>query len=332
MLSVEDSPLLLGTLLAAIAFAVVALVGKPYIAFLQKKYLGQFIREDGPQSHQAKAGTPTLGGLLIFLGLMSGLAAFVFLDTGNSITLPTWIVLLVGLVFGGLGFVDDYLKISKKKNKGVSGYTKLAVQLGLGMAVGLYVINYQERSNISVFYQTYLELGWFFPIFATLVITGASNAVNITDGLDGLAGSTMIVALLGASLILYANGYPELAMICAILIGACAGFLLFNWNPAKIFMGDTGSLALGGILGAMMVLGDAELWLLLIGIIFVIEALSVMLQVGYFKLTQGQRLFKMAPIHHHFELSGLKEKQVVYLFTGIQAFAVLLSIFLLKAL
>ncbi|MEB3286702.1 MAG: phospho-N-acetylmuramoyl-pentapeptide-transferase [Vampirovibrionales bacterium] len=312
---------------AMAAFALIALLGSHYIRFLQKRYMGQYIREDGPASHQSKAGTPTLGGVLIFVGAAIGLGVAILLNPAMMLTHPVWISVLAALLFGILGFSDDYLKIAKKKNKGLSGYSKLAVQVGFGLAVGLYLMFYQERSSLNVFYQTPFELGLLYPIFVALVITATSNAVNITDGLDGLAAWTTIIALLAVSIVLSTTGYPELAVLSLVLLGGCAGFLLFNRYPARIFMGDTGSLALGGLLGTMMALGDAELWLPLVGIVYVVECLSVILQVISFKST-GKRIFKMAPIHHHFELLGMHETQVVMSFCGLQFLGCLLGLYL----
>lgn len=316
-----------GLLGAVVAFGAIAALGNCYIRFLQKRYMGQYIREDGPQSHHSKAGTPTLGGLLILLGAALGTLVVSLLNPGQMLTMPVWITLLSGLIFGALGFSDDYLKIAKKHNKGITGYTKLAIQAGFGAVIGLYLLTYQDRSSVNVFYKTALELGLFYPLFSAFTVAATSNAVNITDGLDGLASWTTLITFIATSVILATTGYPELSIIALTLAGACAGFLLFNRHPARIFMGDTGSLALGGLFGTMMVLGDAELWTPLVGVIYVAECLSVILQVISFKTT-GKRIFKMAPLHHHFELTGMHETQVVVMFSLAQFSGCLLGLYI----
>lgn len=295
-----------------------------YIRFLKKRYFGQYIREEGPQHHQSKAGTPTAGGVIILGGLLAGVAANYYLFKTFFLTEEVWLTLGVIFLLGGLGFIDDYLKIAKKNNRGISGYIKLAVQALAGLGVGLYMMTAYQISEVAVFNWFRVDLGLFFPLFSMLVVMGASNAVNLTDGLDGLATGTGIISFLALAAIF--NGsmfrelgavYPDLAFLCLALLGSLMGFLFFNVKPAKIFMGDTGSLALGGGLGAMAVLGGLELWLLLIGGIFVLEALSVILQVISFK-TSGRRIFRMSPLHHHFELVGWSETRVVFVFVILQ--------------
>ncbi|HEY9745500.1 MAG TPA: phospho-N-acetylmuramoyl-pentapeptide-transferase [Oculatellaceae cyanobacterium] len=302
-------------------------VGSPYIGFLKKRYMGQYIREDGPQAHQSKAGTPTAGGVLILAGVLFG---FICLSVLKQLAFPTvqvlW-VLGITLVFGALGFVDDYLKISKKKNKGVSGYTKLAVQICSGLALGIWAMQQNPTGAISIFGLAELPLGWLYPAFAAFVITGASNAVNLTDGLDGLASGTTFMTFMAFSLILFAAGQPDLALVSQMLAGAALGFLMFNRHPARVFMGDTGSLALGGALGALAVTGRMELWLTLLASVYIIEALSVILQVISFKTT-GKRIFRMSPLHHHFELGGWHETRVVYAFVTFQFLCCVLAVFL----
>ncbi len=290
------------------------LFGPRYIHFLKVKSFGQFIREDGPQSHHQKEGTPTMGGLLIIITVLLPLLGVIF-ALPALMTPALFLTLLVLIIFGGMGFSDDWLKITRHKNKGLSGWSKLAIQVVLGGAIGLYLL-FQQETTLSLFGFGQIDLGWFYPIFAILVITGASNAYNLTDGLDGLAAGTGFMTFIGLSFLLSNN--PSLMFLSLLLAGGCLGFLVFNKYPAKVFMGDTGSLALGGVMGAMAVLGKVELFLLLLGIVYVFEALSVMLQVTYFKLTQGKRLFKMSPLHHHFELSGWKEPTIVLTFTMAQ--------------
>jgi phospho-N-acetylmuramoyl-pentapeptide-transferase len=268
-------------------------LGGPYINFLKKRYMGQYIREDGPQSHHSKAGTPTAGGVLILVAFLFGLLGVSIMSGFTLLTLPVLMVVGVTLVFGVLGFVDDYLKISKKKNKGVSGYTKLAVQVIAGLVVGWSVLQTDPLGTVSLFGLASIPLGWLYPVFAAFVITAASNAVNLTDGLDGLASGTALMSFMTLSLLLFDRGAINLGMVSQMLAGASLGFLVFNRNPARIFMGDTGSLALGGALGALVVAGRMEFWLVLLGAIYVLEALSVILQVLSFKTT-GKRIFRMS--------------------------------------
>ncbi len=302
-------------------------VGNQYIDFLRKRYMGQYIREDGPQSHFSKAGTPTAGGVLILLSFGFALLALTLLSGSPFLTTPVLLVAGVTLVFGLLGFVDDYLKISKKKNKGVSGYTKLAVQVVAGLAVGWHVLQTAPAGSVDFFGLFSVDLGWLYPVFAAFVITATSNAVNLTDGLDGLASSTSLLAFMTLAMLLVVIGQVNLALVALALAGAALGFLLFNRYPARIFMGDTGSLALGGALGALAVLGRIEFWLVPLGAVFVLEALSVILQVLSFKTT-GKRIFRMSPLHHHFELGGWKETKVVYSFVTFQFFCCMTAVFL----
>jgi phospho-N-acetylmuramoyl-pentapeptide-transferase len=303
-------------------------LGAPYINYLKRRYMGQFIREDGPQSHLSKAGTPTAGGVLMLAAFVFGIIVMTAMQGTAFLTPPVLIVLGITLGFGLLGFVDDYLKISKKKNKGVSGYTKLMVQVGVGLALGFYVLNHSPTGGTVNFFGLFsLNMGWFYPIFSAFVITGASNSVNLTDGLDGLASGTLLMSFMTLSLLLFGISVPDLALTSQLLAGACLGFLMFNRHPARIFMGDTGSLALGGALGALVILGHIEMWITLLGSIYILEALSVILQVISFKTT-GKRIFRMSPLHHHFELCGMKETQVVYSFVTFQFFCCVMAVFL----
>lgn len=321
-------------------FLLVMLAGGPYIRFLQRRYLGQFIREDGPESHQSKKGTPTAGGVLILAGMLLGVLTYFFavpliLPFEAPATWPGedwWLFLVVPvatLLLGLLGFWDDFVKIAKKHNKGVTGYTKLAIQMLVGLGVGYAVYLTSHISEVSFFNLYIFDFGPFYPFFAMFVIVCASNAVNLTDGLDGLASGTVICTLAGIALLSFMGASnplpvlnsPQILMnnlfISLSLIGATLGFLYFNKNPAKVFMGDCGSLALGGAVGALTVMGHCEFWLVLMGGVFVMETFSVILQVLSFKTT-GKRIFKMSPIHHHFELCGWHETKVVKVFTLVQ--------------
>lgn len=305
----------------------VLLLGGPYIGFLRKRYMGQYIREDGPQAHLSKAGTPTAGGVLILLAMLSGVLALAWLHPDQWRWTPAVLgVVGVTMLFGLLGFVDDYLKIAKKQNKGVSGYTKLMVQVLAGLGLGWLVLQQDPSGSIDLMGWASLPLGWLYPLFAAFVVTGASNAVNLTDGLDGLASGTAMITLMTLFLMLY-GAQAELALLALILAMACMGFLVFNRYPARVFMGDTGSLALGGALGALAVMGRVEMWLALLAVVFIVETLSVMLQVASFKWT-GKRLFRMSPLHHHFELGGWHETKVVFLFVTAQFFCCVLAFFL----
>jgi phospho-N-acetylmuramoyl-pentapeptide-transferase len=319
-------------ILAALAPLGLSLVlGGHYIRFLQTRYMGQYIREDGPESHQSKAGTPTAGGVLILVAVLFA-ALCLFLAKGIAFfTVPVLCVLGITLLFGGLGFVDDYLKISKKKNKGVSGYTKLLVQIVAGALIGWLALQTNPAGTVSFFNWFSVDLGWVYPLFSAFVVTGASNAVNLTDGLDGLASGTALMTFMTFSLMLLASAgvpsHPELALLAQAFAGAVLGFLFFNRHPARVFMGDTGSLALGGAMGAMAIVGHLELWLFFLAAIYILETLSVILQVWSFKTT-GKRIFRMSPLHHHFELGGWSETRVVYSFVTVQFVCCALAVFL----
>lgn len=301
------------------------LVGPKYIQFLQKKMYGQFIREDGPQHHHKKAGTPTMGGVLILITVLVTLLGFVLLDAHLCTMNILWCTLAM-VTLGALGFLDDFKKIAKKHNKGITGWTKLAIQVTLGLLIGLWVMVSTGRDSISLFGLGWLHMGWFYPLFTSFVLTGGSNAYNLTDGVDGLAASTGFVTFVALSFMLMHS--PDLMLVSLLLAGGCLGFLYFNRHPARIFMGDTGSLALGAVMAALVILGKIELSLALAGIVYIVEAMSVIIQVLYFKVTHGKRIFKMSPIHHHFELSGWKEPKIVLTFTLLQALFSLLAVLL----
>ncbi|WP_062012105.1 phospho-N-acetylmuramoyl-pentapeptide-transferase [Aureimonas sp. AU4] len=311
------------------SFITVFLFGPAIIANLRvRQGRGQPIRADGPQTHFKKAGTPTMGGLMILAGLLA--STLLWADLSN---LYVWTVLLVTVGFGAIGFYDDYLKVTKQSHLGFSGKARLAIEFAIALAAGVLIILAQTGSfatslSIPFFKQLLIDLGWFYAAFAAVVIVGAGNAVNLTDGLDGLAIMPIMIAAAAFGLIAYLAGNTnfsnylqihyvagtgELSVICGALIGAGLGFLWFNAPPAAIFMGDTGSLALGGLVGTVAVATKHELVLAVIGGLFVIEALSVIIQVASFKLT-GKRVFLMAPIHHHFEKLGWTESQVVVRF------------------
>jgi phospho-N-acetylmuramoyl-pentapeptide-transferase len=306
------------------AFLLSLLSGVPYLDFLKKKLYGQFIREEGPASHAKKSGTPTTGGIIIVVPAI--IASVVTLVMNRVLNIDCVIVLTTFLLFMLLGFNDDYKKIAKKQNKGLSARGKLLLQILIALIPTLYIMIHGNTS-VSLFGLTKIHLGYFYPLFAIFVIIGASNAVNLTDGLDGLATGTMFFALLASAIICHTLHRNDLAIICMATAGSCLAFLYYNYNPAQMFMGDTGSVALGGLLGTLAIVGRFEAWLLIIGLLFIIETLSVIIQVTNFKLT-GKRIFKMAPIHHHFELCGWSEKKVVFTFWAFSLVCAVASVIL----
>lgn len=292
------------------AFLLTLFVGIPYLNFLRKKFYGQYIREEGPASHASKSGTPTIGGIILVIPAIA--AAVLYLFMAQSQGIRPFVVLITFLLFMILGLNDDYLKILKKENTGISAKRKFLFQSAIALIPALYVTFY-ENTSISLFGLAEFDFGFMYPVLAVFIIVGASNAVNLTDGLDGLATGTSFFAFIACAIICSFQGMIDLAIVSAAVAGSCFGFLHYNKNPAKMFMGDTGSIALGGVLGAIAVVGKFEFWLAIIGAVFVIETLSVIIQVISFKTT-GKRVFKMSPIHHHFELSGWSEPKVVYMF------------------
>lgn len=337
--------LTLRTILAALSALIFALcLGPSMIAWLRLRQLGQPVREDGPQSHYNKAGTPTMGGALILIAIV-----FACLLWGDLSNRYLWLVLLVTLGFGAIGWVDDYRKVIKKNTKGLPARWKYLYQslIGLGATLYLYftaTTPIETGLTLPFFKDFFMPLGWFYIVFSYFVIVGASNGVNLTDGLDGLA--ILPTVLVGGALGLFAYlsghaafaqylaiphvvGAGELAVFCAALVGAGLGFLWFNAYPAQVFMGDVGSLALGAALGIIAVIVRQEIILLIMGGVFVIETLSVMLQVLSFQL-RGKRIFKMAPIHHHFELIGWPEPKVIVRFWIMTVVLVLVGLATLK--
>ena len=325
--------------------AIVFLFGPAIIAGLRlRQGKGQPIRADGPQTHFAKAGTPTMGGLMILAGIVGSVLLW-----GNFSSVYVWAVLFVTLGFGAIGFYDDYLKVTKQSDKGYSGKARLICEFIIaGVAVAIIMSAGQEPFNSALtfpFFKDFVvNLGWFFIPFGAFVIVGAGNSVNFTDGLDGLAIVPVMIAAASFGVIAYLSGNAifanylqihfvpgtgELAIVLGSVIGAGLGFLWFNAPPAAIFMGDTGSLALGGLLGSVAVATKHEIVLAIIGGLFVAEALSVIIQVGYFKMT-GKRVFLMAPIHHHFEKKGWTESQVVVRFWIIAVLLALIGLSTLK--
>jgi phospho-N-acetylmuramoyl-pentapeptide-transferase len=318
------------------------LLGKPLVDYLRAFQIGQTVRDDGPQSHLSKSGTPTMGGLLILFAMTFSCLLWTRLDN-----IYFWLVFGITISYGAIGFLDDYLKITKKSHKGLSAKGKLGLQLIIGMIVGLilfYDPHFKTTLAVPFFKNVNPDLGILYIPFVALVIAGASNAVNLTDGLDGLAigpvmicGSTyLLFAYVAGHLklahylqVAYVPGAGELMVVCGAMLGAGMGFLWYNTYPAEVFMGDVGSLSLGGFLGAVAVVTKQEIVLALAGGVFVIEAASVILQVASFKTT-GKRIFNMAPIHHHFELKGWAEPKVIVRFWIISIIFALMALSTLK--
>ena len=296
----------------AAAFIIAAAASPIVIPFLRKLKFGQSIRDEGPKSHMKKAGTPTMGGLIIVGSIL--ISSLVIGGLYEAIGLEISLLLLVTIGFGLLGFLDDYIKVVKKRNLGLTSKQKFFGQVFI--AVVVYVVLVQTGLSTDIRLpgtEWALDIGWFYLPLMIIMLVGTSNAVNLTDGVDGLVAGSSVLAFGAFAGIAFSFGETEVALFSIAVVGASLGFLLFNANPAKVFMGDTGSLALGGALAMIAILTKAELALIIIGGVFVVETLSVMLQVVSFK-TRGKRIFKMSPIHHHFELSGWGEWRVVLTF------------------
>lgn len=321
------------------------LLGPSVIAWLRSTQNGASnVREDVPERHLAKSGTPTMGGFLILIAIV--ISTVLWADMGNGYV---WVVVLVTVGFGAVGFADDYMKLSRRNSKGLPGRIKLLLQILIATAAALWILALTREPlatglSIPFFKSVLINLGWFFIPFAVFVTVGASNAVNLTDGLDGLAIVPVMIAaacfgfiayLVGNSIyseylqLLYVPGTGELAVFCGAMVGASLGFLWFNAPPAMVFMGDTGSLSVGGALGAISVVTKHELVLGIIGGLFVLETISVIVQVASFKLT-GKRVFAMAPLHHHFEKKGWAESTIVIRFWIIASILALIGLATLK--
>jgi phospho-N-acetylmuramoyl-pentapeptide-transferase len=329
-------------IITAMVFAL--LLGPRIIDKLKKLSLTQHIRDDGPKAHMGKEGTPTMGGLLIILCILLSILMW-----GDLRNIYIWVMIISLIGFGGIGFLDDYLKIARNSHKGLRAYQKFGLQIVLAVLIGLFLYMnpkdpYADVLSIPFFKKWLVDLGLFYIPFSVVVMVGSSNAVNLTDGIDGLAIGLVAVAVLANGVLVYISGNKvlaqylqvlylpgtgELTVFCGAMFGAALGFLWFNSYPADVFMGDVGSLALGGTLGTLAVITKHEIVLAIVGGIFVIETISVMVQVASFKLT-GKRVFRMAPIHHHFELKGWPEPKVIIRFWIIGIMLALLSLATLK--
>lgn len=301
------------------------LFGVPYISFLKKKMIGQYVKDAAPEAHQQKSGTPTTGGVFIITAIV--IASIIALSLAQRLSDEVFIILITLLFYTFAGFQDDYLKIKGKSNDGLSARGKLLRQIAIALLPTVYVMMSNDSGTLFSIGSHSIDLKWFYPFLSVFVITGASNAYNLTDGLDGLAASTGVFAFAACSVILLFSGHPGAGIIAAATAGALFGFLRYNKPKAQVFMGDTGSLAIGGLLGTLAVMGKFEFLLIFIGGIFVMETLSVILQVISFKTT-GKRIFKMSPIHHHFELCGWSEKKIVTVFALCSAFSSAFAILL----
>ncbi len=325
------------------AFLICFLFGPFFIRQLTKMQIGQIIQTDGPQSHMGKQGTPTMGGILILFSIFIATVLW-----GNLSNHYVSILLLSLMLFGFIGFVDDYLMQIKKRNMGFTAKGKFFIQVLFALIISWLIYkcpDFKPTLTIPFFKDISPNLGiWYIP-FAAIVIVGTSNAVNLTDGLDGLAIGPYIVASVTYMFFAYVAGHTQIAeylhvrhitaageisVVCGILAGAGLGFLWFNAHPAQIFMGDSGSIPLGGILGTVAVITKQEILLLVVGGLFVIEALSVIIQVSYFKISKGKRVFRMAPLHHHFELKGWHESKVIVRFWIVSITLALISLSTLK--
>jgi phospho-N-acetylmuramoyl-pentapeptide-transferase len=334
------------SILAVLTALIVTLcLGPTMIRWLQRLQLGQVVRTDGPQSHLSKSGTPTMGGLLMLVAIT--ISCVLWGDWSQS---ALSVVMFVTLAFGLIGWIDDYKKIVLKNSRGLPGRWKYFWQSLIALIVVVFLYQHatlpvQTQLIIPFFKQSTIELGALFIILGYFVIVGSSNAVNLTDGLDGLAIMPIVMVAGALGVVTYATsntifahylGIPfvpnteELAIFCSSIVGAGLGFLWFNTYPAEVFMGDVGSLALGAALGTIAVIIRQELVLFIMGGLFVIETVSVILQVGYFKYTHGQRLFRMAPLHHHFELKGWSEPKIIVRFWILTVIFVLLGLATLK--
>ncbi len=324
------------------ALIISILFGPMMIRWLKRLKCGQCIREDGP-AHQQKQGTPTMGGLMILFSVLA--SCLLWADLTNHYVLLT---MFVFAGFGAVGFADDYIKVVKKRNLGLSSKAKFISQiLVASAAIGVLIHepNYSTMLSVPFFKNLLPNLGWFYLPFALMVLVGSSNAVNLTDGLDGLAIGPMVVAMACFAIFTYVSGHTgiaqylsvptlpgigEVTVFCGAMVGAGLGFLWFNAYPAQVFMGDTGSLALGGALGFVAVLAKQELLLVIVGGVFVFETLSVIIQVGYFRMTGGKRIFRMAPLHHHFELKGIPESKIIIRFWILSILLALMALSTLK--
>lgn len=310
-------------LLYFLAFAISIISGRFIISKLRDMKIKQVILEIGPNWHMSKQGTPTMGGIIFLIAFLIPTIVLAFIDS------EIWMLIFVTVGFGAIGFIDDYAKVRKRQNAGLSPMQKIILQLIVIIIFAIYLVyNNMAYEMYIPFVNKSIYIGYLFFPMVVVVMLGTVNGVNLTDGIDGLATSVTIVSSIGLSVMANMVGKGEIrdAIIC--MIAALLGFLYYNSNPAKVFMGDSGSLALGGFIAALAYLLKAPVFIILLGAIYLIESVSVILQVGYFKLTHGKRLFKMSPIHHHYEKSGWGEKKIVVVFSIIAAIFTVIGVVL----
>ncbi len=299
------------TLNLCLSFILTVLLGIIVVPILKKHKIGQIVRNDGPQSHLKKNGTPIMGGIIMII-------VSVILLLVNSFKYPVLILAIIAILgFGIIGFIDDYKKLILKNTEGLSPKKKM---LGLFIVTAIFIFAYLKIFNLGtdiilpLFNQPIVLSVPVFIVFTAFILLGTTNAVNLTDGLDGLASGVVAIIMTFFTIVALKNGEKDMVILGSLVTGTCIGFLIYNFHPAKVFMGDTGSLALGGAIVAIAIIMKMPLYLAIVAIVCIIDTLSVILQVLYFKITKGKRLFKMAPFHHHLELSGMKETKVVFLF------------------
>ena len=324
-------------LTAVTSFLLAFLLGFVLIPWLRKLKFGQTILEIGPAWHKSKQGTPVMGGLMFIISVIVSVAVTVITDKllggdvvaadaviPGQVKIKVYAGLLLAVGFGAIGFLDDYIKVVKKRNKGLSIVQKTIPQLVISLAY-LGTLYQSGSSYMFIPFVGNVDMKWFFFVFGICVIYGGINAVNFTDGVDGLCASVTATAAVGFIVIAVLNKFFGMGIIASALLGGCLGYLIWNWHPAKVMMGDTGSMFLGGLVVALAYMIDCPIILVAIGIIYVIEGMSDVIQIAYFKATHGKRLFKMAPIHHHFEMCGWKETKIVTVFSVINIVGALLG-------
>ncbi len=309
-----------------VGFLITVLLSPIFIPFLRRLKFGQSIRDEGPKSHQKKTGTPTMGGVMILFSII--VTTLVMTEKFSDPTIKTYLLLFVTVGFGILGFLDDFIKVVMKRNLGLTSLQKLIGQILISIVFFIFLKQLDFSTAIEIPILNYsFDLGYFYALFIIFWLVGFSNAVNLTDGLDGLVSGTSAIAFGAFAVLAWSQSQFEVAIFSVAIVGAVLGFLVFNAHPAKVFMGDTGSLALGGAIAAIAILTKMEIILLVIGGVFVIETLSVILQVASFKTT-GKRIFRMSPLHHHYELLGWSEWKVVVTFWTVGLLCSIIGIYI----
>ena len=309
----------------AISFFITIILGPAIIPLLRRLKVGQSIRAEGPKSHYTKSGTPTMGGIIMIIAIL------ITTLTSGRLNRDLYIIIFATLAFGLIGFIDDFIKVVLKRNLGLKAYQKLIGQIVIATIIAVYQaeVSIYGTQILVPFFRVYLDLGVLYVPFIAFVVVATTNSVNLTDGLDGLASGVTLIVASFFSLVALNWGYPSIAAFSGALSGACLGFLRFNAYPAKVFMGDTGSMALGGAVASIAILMNLTLLIPIVGGIYFVEALSVIMQVVSFQLT-GKRIFKMSPLHHHFELVGWKETKIVVVFWSVTLLLCVLGLYALR--